>query len=158
MQLARVVERLNALNQLTQYRPQAVDIHHSASSHVLQEVHAANELHREEEVVGLGGDELVETNEVRVVDVCQRPKLLLEELQGRTAEVPQSLERDGAHGRDQRLAERPCFRCPAAPRMVRSVPSVGDRLNRQIAIHPGLRVKETRAAQACDFSPPHVGP
>ena len=61
---------------------------------VAEEVLALDELHREEDHIALVGYELVQVNEVRVKDVRERPKLLLESIEIVCVEVHQGLERD----------------------------------------------------------------
>ena len=55
---------------------------------------SSHEFHREEDLVALGDDELVQVHEVRVVHVGQRAKLLLEEVERRRIEARQRLESD----------------------------------------------------------------
>ena len=59
-----------------------------------EEVGPVDELHREEDVVSLRDDELVEAHEVRVMNVGERPKLLLEPKEGRRGEAEQTLQGD----------------------------------------------------------------
>ncbi len=61
---------------------------------VLQEVGAVDELHREKDAIVVADDELVEPNEVAVMDVRERPELLLEEIESGGARVEEGLERD----------------------------------------------------------------
>ena len=61
---------------------------------VCEEVRPGDELHREEDGVRLGDDELVEVHEVRVMNVGEGPELLLEPIERGGAESKQRLEGD----------------------------------------------------------------
>ena len=58
-----------------------------------EEIDPAYELHREEDVAGVDGDELVKPNQVHVMKVRQRAKLLLEAIESGGVEARQCLER-----------------------------------------------------------------
>ncbi len=108
MKLAGGVERLHAQGKLAQRGAQSLGVRGAPGSYVRHDVHAVHELHREEDLVLLGGDELVEPHEVRMVDVGGRPELLLEAVQGRGAEVPEPLDCDGRSALlVERLEDRP---------------------------------------------------
>src|ERR1035438_5969478 len=62
---------------------------------VRQKIGSIDKLHREEDLVALGHDELVEAHEVLVMDVGESPELLLEAVERARAEVEQGLEGDG---------------------------------------------------------------
>ncbi len=61
---------------------------------VEDEVLAIHQLHREKDALGLGGDELVEVDEIAVGDVGEGAEFLLEAIKGRGAEVKERLEGD----------------------------------------------------------------
>jgi hypothetical protein len=60
--------------------------------HVLDEVAALDELHREEDLAVFAGDQLVQVNEVGVKDVRERPEFLLESIEADRVEVEHRLE------------------------------------------------------------------
>ncbi len=66
-----------------------------APLHVVEEVRSFDELHREKERAGLRLNELVKANEVAVVDVRDRAKLLLEEVDRVRIDAQQRLQGDG---------------------------------------------------------------
>ena len=57
------------------------------------EVLPRHEFHRQEDSVGLGGDELVQAYEVPVQDVRERPEFLLEQIKGTGTETKEGLDR-----------------------------------------------------------------
>ena len=143
VQLASGVERHDALDELAQGESQSFEVggrsllaldrvrrcghagrlrrspgprSAAGSLNVPEEVRSSNELHREEDAVRLGHDELVQTDEVPVMDVGERPKFLLEHVERGGRGVQQRLERDDlvavaipcfVHGAHAALTEEP---------------------------------------------------
>ena len=66
----------------------------ASTEHVIQESDSGHELHREE-AVPVTGEQLVETHEVRVAEVRERPELLLEAIDLGDVHIAQRLDRDG---------------------------------------------------------------
>ena len=64
-----------------------------AAAHPREQIDAVDELHREERVVRLG-DELAQPDQVRMMDVLQRPELALDPRDGVRVVVQDRLERD----------------------------------------------------------------
>ena len=65
---------------------------HLRPEHIRVEIGTVHELHGEEHVLGVGHHELVKTDEVRVAQVCQRPKFVLEAVKGVRVVFRQRLE------------------------------------------------------------------
>src|SRR6185295_7246804 len=79
MQLAGGVERQDAFDELPQCVAQTPVVRFALRiPHILQKVRSTHELHRKENVPGLTGNELVEVDEVRVLNVGERAKFLFE--------------------------------------------------------------------------------
>ncbi len=60
------------------------------------EIPAGDQLHRQEDAVGLGRDEFVEPYEVAMQDVREGPEFLLEEVKSAGTETKKRLDRDSA--------------------------------------------------------------
>ena len=93
VQLARGVHGAHPLDELAKGSPEAHGVH-GGFSHVEEEVHAVDALHREEDFAVVSLHELVEAHQVRVADVREGAKLLLEEVEREGVEVEQRLRRE----------------------------------------------------------------
>ncbi len=69
-----------------------------AAMHVFEEVRSLHELHREEERAGFRLNELVQSHQVSVVNIRQRPELPLESVDRVRVETQQGLQGDGPAG------------------------------------------------------------
>jgi hypothetical protein len=109
VQLTRAMEGHDPLDELAQGVAQAIEVRGGSPEaelgargllcprplHMRQEVRAANELHREEDAIGVGHHELVQAHEIAMIHVRQRAKLLLEHVERCGRDMEQRLERDG---------------------------------------------------------------
>ncbi len=98
MEVAGRMEGLDALDQLSQSGAEQADVRgraprseSRAAGGVRQEVRSRNELHREEDAIGVRREELVQAHEIGVLDIREPPELLLEEVQGGRVPAEQRL-------------------------------------------------------------------